>query len=222
MIPEYRRQVITARISGLIKQKILELLITMARPKIKTGVILVILTLFMTVTFAVTPTTASHFEPSANEEAPNIWEWGYTGRPNQSEAFSVWANVTVHEGGLGIANVTMHITGPNVTVHDLMTYNGSFYVYFAEAFPNPGQFILWVSAMDLNNDTRNGRIVYITIEADVEPTVDPILTLPAVVSTSILIAVITIVFALMYDRREEEIAESTSSLESESPEISDS
>ena len=193
----------------------------MVRLQIKTGVVLVFLALFMTGTFLVTPTTASDFEPS-QLDAPNIWDWGYTGRPNESEAFSVWANVTVHESGLGIANVTMHITGPNVTVHDLMTFNGSFYELDIEAFPNPGEFKLYVSAMDLNNENRDGRIVYITVEDEGEETVDPLLTLPVVVSTSILVAVIVMIIALMYDRREIEIAENASSLESKSPEIIDS
>jgi hypothetical protein len=178
----------------------------MVQPQIKTGVLLVFLALFITGTFLATPATASDFDPSQPTTAPNIWDWGYTGNPNASQPFSVWANVTAHPDGLGIANVTMHATGPNVTRHDLMTFNGSFYELDLEAFPNPGQFILWVSAMDLNDDTRDGRIVYITIEDDTDPTVDPLLTMPAVVSTSILIAVVVMVFALMYDRKQIELA----------------
>ena len=213
----------TARISGLIKQKILGLVITMVRLQTKTGIVHVFLALFMIGTFLVPPTTASNFEPSqSNLLAPNIWEWDYTGRPNESEAFSVWANVTVHEGGLGIANVTINIFGPNVTVHDLMTFNGSFFEAELEAFPNPGEFLLYVTAVDLNNQTRDGRTVYVTIEENDQPRVDPLLTLPIVVSTSIVIAIITMMFALMYDRRQTEIAEQASSLEADSPDITNS
>jgi len=214
--------VITARISGLIKQKILEQVITMARLQIKMGVVLVFLTLLMIGTFLITPTTASDFEPSQASTAPNIWDWGYTGRPNASEAFSVWANVTVHEGGLGIANVTINISGPNVTIHDLMTYNGSFYVVNVDAFPNPGEFLLYVTAVDINGESRDGRTIYITIEEDDKPTVDPRLTLPVVVSTSMVIAVIVIMFALMYDRRQIELEGQASSLHADSPDINDS
>ncbi len=191
--------------SELIKRNERNLVIAMVRLQIKAGIVLAFLTLIMAGTFLVNPTTASDFQP-AQDNAPNIWDWGYTGRPNASEAFAVWANVTVHEAGLGIVNVTINISGPNVTVNDLMTFNGSFYEADIEAFPNPGEFRLHVSAIDLNNNSRDGRIVFITIEEDGGPTVDPLLTLPVVVSTSILIAVVVMVFALMYDRRQIELA----------------
>jgi hypothetical protein len=195
----------------------------MVRLQIKTGLVLVFLALLMTGTMLVSQTSANDFEPSqVDTTAPNIWDWNYTGRPNESEAFSVWANVSVHEGGLGILNVTIHITGPNVTVHDLMTFNGSFYEADVDAFPNPGDFTLYVSAMDLNYDTRDGRILYVTIEEDVEPTVDPMLTLPVVVSSSIVIALIVMMFALMYDKRQIELEEQASSLEADSTDITDS
>jgi len=194
----------------------------MARLQIKMGVVLVFLALLMIGTFLVAPTTANDFKPSQASTAPNIWDWGYTGRPNASEAFSVWANVTVHEGGLGIANVTINISGPNVTVHDLMTYNGSFYVADVEAFPNPGEFLLYVTAFDLNNQSRDGRTIYITIEEDDELTVDPILTLPIVVSSSIVLAVVVMMFALLYDRRQTEQKRQVSSPETDSLDINDS
>ena len=191
--------------SELIKRNERNLVIAMVRLQTKAGIVLAFLTLIMAGTLLVNPTTASDFQP-AQDNAPDIWDWGYTGRPNASEAFVVWANVTAHEAGLGIVNVTINISGPNVTVNDLMTFNGSFYEADIEAFPNPGEFRLHVSAIDLNNDSRDGRIVFITIEEDGGPTVDPLLTLPVVVSTSILIAVVVMVFALMYDRRQIELA----------------
>ena len=180
----------------------------MVRLQIKTGFVLVFLALLMTGTMLVSLTSANDFEPSQDDTIrPAIWDWNYTGRPNESEAFSVWANVTDNDGGVGILNVTIHITGPNVTVHDLMTFNGSFYEADVDAFPNPGDFTLYVSAMDLNYNNRDGRILYVTIEEDVEPTVDPMLTLPVVVSSSIVIAVIVMMFALMYDKRQIELGE---------------
>ncbi|TFH05978.1 MAG: hypothetical protein E4H14_11670 [Candidatus Thorarchaeota archaeon] len=185
----------------------------MVRLQIKIGVVLVFLALLTIGTFFVTPASASNFEPSQTITAPNIWDWGYTGNPNESEAFSVWANVTTHSGGLGVANVTINIFGPNVTVHDLMTFNGSFYEADVEAFPNPGEFLLYVTATDLNGQYRDGRTVYVTIEDDDDPTVDPLLTLPVVVSTSIVLAVIVMIFALMYDKRQIPIGENSSSSE---------
>ena len=97
----------------------------MVRLHIKTGLILTILALFMTGTLLVATSSASEFVLSQDTAAPNIWDWNYYGRANQSEAFTVWANVTDNEGGDGIRNVTININGPNVTIHDLMLFNGT-------------------------------------------------------------------------------------------------
>lgn len=181
--------------------------------RVKSGLILAFLVLLMTGNLLVITSTASDFQLSYDTIRPNIWDWNYTGRPNASEAFSVWANVTDNEGGVGILNVTINISGPNVTIHDLMTFNGTFYEADVEAFPNPGEFHMYVRAFDLNNNTRDGRILTVIIEADVPPPVDPILTLPLVVSSSLVLAVIVVMIALMYDRRTNAITISAGSSE---------
>lgn len=201
-------KIITAQISGLIKRNNMERRITMVRLHIKTGLILTLLALFMIGTLLVTITSASEFVPSQDTTAPNIWEWNYSGRPNESEAFSVWANVTDNEGGDGIRNVTINILGPNVTLHNLMIFNGTYYETDIDAFPNPGTFNMFVNAYDMNNNTRFGRHLIVIVEEDVEPPVDPLVTLPVVVLSSGILAVIVIGFALMYDRRQEELGES--------------
>ncbi|MHA1136140.1 MAG: hypothetical protein ACTSSE_06595 [Candidatus Thorarchaeota archaeon] len=186
----------------------MELMITMVRLNIKSGMILAFLALLMTGTLLVTTSSASEFVSSQDTTAPNIWEWNYSGRPNESEAFSVWANVTDNEGGDGIRNVTINILGPNVTLHDLMIFNGTYYEADIDAFPNPGTFNMFVNAYDMNNNTRFGRHLTVIVEEDVEPPVDPLVTLPVVVLSSVILVVIVMGFALMYDRRQEELGES--------------
>ena len=193
--------------SELIKRNKRDVLITMVRLRSPTGVVVTFLAILLTGTLLISFTSASSYQISQDSTAPNIWDWDYTGRPNESEAFSVWANVTDNDGGVGILNVTINITGPNVTVNDLMTYNGSFYEASVDAFPNPGEFRMHVSAMDLNNNTRDGRIVTIVIEEEVEPTVDPMLTMPIVVSTSSVLLVIVLMAAMFYDKKQTELAE---------------
>jgi len=180
----------------------------MVRLHIKSGLILAFLALLMAGTMLVTTTTASDFQPSQDTTQPNIWDWNYSGRPNMSEAFTVWANVTDDEGGDGIRNVTINILGPNVTVHELMIFNGTYYEADIDAFPNPGTFDMFVNAYDMNNNTRLGRHITIIIAEDIDPPLDPLVTLPVVVLGSLGIAAVVIMFALMYDRRQEEIGES--------------
>ncbi|MGY5873917.1 MAG: hypothetical protein RTV72_16845 [Candidatus Thorarchaeota archaeon] len=181
----------------------------MVRLQIKTGIILVFLALFMTGTLLVSLTSANDFELSQDDIKPNIWAWGYTGRPNESEAFSVWANVTKNEAGPDIANVTINVLGPNVTIHDPLSFNGTLYVGDVDAFPNPGDYWLQIIACDLNGTSRTSGFIIITIEVEGNNTVDPILTLPIVVSTSMVVVVIVIISALMYDKKQIELAEST-------------
>lgn len=193
--------------SELIKRKETEVLITMVRLRTPTGVVVTFFTILLTATLLISFTSAGDFQISQDETRPTIWDWGITGRPNESEAFSVWANATDNEGGVGILNVTINISGPNVTVHDLMTFNGSFYEASVDAFPNPGEFRIYVSAMDMNNNTRDSTTVTIIIEENAEPIVDPMITLPIVVSTSCVLLVIVIMAAMLYDKKQIEQAE---------------
>jgi len=180
----------------------------MPRLHIKTGVILTILALFITGSALISASTASEFALSQDTTAPSIWDWNYYGQANESEPFTVWANVTDNEDGDGIRNVTINILGPNVTIHDLMIFNGTYYEADIDAFPNPGTFDMFVNAYDMNNNTRLGRHISIIIEENTEPPLSPLVTLPIVVSGSIVLAVVVMIFALIYDRRREKISES--------------
>jgi hypothetical protein len=191
----------------------MERMITMVRLDIKTGVIFAILALFITGTTLVSTSTASEFALSQDTTAPNIWDWNYYGQANESEPFTVWANVTDNEGGDGIRNVTINILGPNVTIHDLMLFNGTYYEVDIDAFPNPGTFDMFVNAYDMNNNTRLGRHISVIINENTEPPLDPLVTLPIVVSSSIILAVILMIFAIIYDRRREAANETDQSSE---------
>ena len=167
----------------------------------------------MTGALLVATSSASQFTPSQDTTQPSIWDWNYYGRANQSEPFTVWANVTDNEGGDGIRNVTINILGPNVTVHDLMIFNGTYYEADIEAFPNPGTFDMSVVAYDLNNNTRLGRHITIIVEEDLPDPIDPIVTLPIVVASSGILAVSVFGISMIYDRRKEELVDDTPSSE---------
>jgi hypothetical protein len=168
---------------------------------------------FIIGTSLVNATTSSEFIPSQDTIAPNIWDWNYYGPANKSEPFTVWANVTDNEGGSGIRNVTINIQGPNVTLHELMTFNGTYYEANIGAFPNPGTFDLYVNAYDINNNTRLGRHINIVIVDDSAPPIDPQVTLPIVVSSSAILAIVVLAFALIYDRRQDDIGENVQNSE---------
>lgn len=192
--------------SELIKRKETDVVITMVHLRFTTGVVVAFLAILLIGTLLIPFASASDSQVSQEDPIlPNIWDWDYTGRPNESEAFSVWANVTAHEDDVGIRNVTINISGPNVTIHDLMIFNGSYYEASLDAFPNPGEFRMYVSATGMNNQTRDGRIATVIIEEEGGPAVDPMVTLPIVVSTSLVLLVIVLMAAMFYDKKQTEI-----------------
>lgn len=207
--------------SGLIKQNTMEHVIIMTQLRLSSSILLALTILLLVGSLLLSSSSTSiaiaeptnSFELAQDETKPNIWDWGYTGKPNMSEAFSVWANVTDNEDGVGIRNVTINISGPNVTVQDLMNFNGSFYVASVDALLVPGEYWMRVNALDMNDNSRDSAYIIITIEEDQGPIVDPVMTLPIVVSTSLVLVVIVIVFALMYDRKQNEIGERNDQLE---------
>lgn len=130
---------------------------------------------------------------------PNIWAWGITGRANESVPFIVWANVT--DDGVGVKNVSVHINAPNYTLVEELLYNGSFYERLLDPFLFPGEYRLIVRAFDMNNNTRTGGIIYVTIVPPEEIPIDEGLTMPVVVATSVLLAIIVLMAAMLYDKR---------------------
>ena len=129
---------------------------------------------------------------------PNIWSWDISKNANQSVPFTAWANVT--DDGVGIRNVTVHVIAPNYTLVEELVYNGTFYEGQLEPLIFPGDYDLQLRAFDLNNNTRTGRHIIVTIPNPATEPVDESVTMPIVVATSILLAIIVVVGALMYDK----------------------
>ncbi|MBN2230130.1 MAG: hypothetical protein JW779_11130 [Candidatus Thorarchaeota archaeon] len=133
--------------------------------------------------------------------SPSIWSSGILGRANESDPFTVWANVTDDDEDL--VNVTVHVNGPNATLHEIMTFNGTYYERDMNPLPNPGTFDIYVSAIDTQNNTRIGRHISVTILEDIPDPVDPIITLPIVVISSIALGAVVFIIALQYEKRQQ-------------------
>jgi len=136
--------------------------------------------------------------------SPSIYDWGYHGRPNESEAFSVWANVTDDDSDL--ANVSIHVSGPNTTINELMTFNGTFYVADIGAFQDIGTYNMYVSATDLANHTITSRHIYVVISPQTTEPPDPYLTMPYVIVSSLIAGIVVCLIAYYYGSRRLETA----------------
>jgi hypothetical protein len=116
---------------------------------------------------------------------PTIYDWGIIGRPNESEAFTV----------------SVHVSGPNTTINELMPFNGTFYVTSLDAFVAVGVYDIYVSATDLANNTRQGRHIFVEIQSGSTETPDPNITMPVVVVSSLITGFIVCVVAYFYGQR---------------------
>ncbi|MFW9812983.1 MAG: hypothetical protein ACFFF9_11040 [Candidatus Thorarchaeota archaeon] len=190
--------------SGLIKGKEFCGLMTMDRLRLLTFIgIFVVMALF------VSPTKAS-FTISQDITAPTIHAWGIEGDPMEGLGFDVWANVSddeiLNDDDPALRNVTVQVTGPNMTLNGLMAFNGTFYTGSVPAFPNDGTFRVRIRAFDLANNTRNSAYVNIDFEAEPEIPIDPNITMPIVVTSGIGLIVVVIILARYYDRRRNPVA----------------
>lgn len=196
MVLEY----LSARMSELIKENSTESLIAMTRLRTFALLGLVLAGLLLLSTTQHVLAYESGFVLSQTDEIrPTVYDWGIIGEPELGDSFLVWANVT--DDNSGVRNVTVHVNGPNVTVHNLMTYNGSFYNAPVHPFPNSGTFNIYIRAYDMANNTRTSTDLQIVYDSDPVPPVDPNVTMPIVVGSSIGLMVAVFGLAMLYDRK---------------------
>jgi hypothetical protein len=131
--------------------------------------------------------------------SPSIYDWDIVGRANQGEPFSVWANVTDDDDDL--ANVSVHVNGPNMTLQRLMPFNGSLYVTNLDALVEIGVYDIFVTATDYANNTRYGRHLHIEIASNTTELPDPNITMPYVVISSLGAGALVTIIAYLYGRK---------------------
>ncbi|MFX1561493.1 MAG: hypothetical protein ACFFBL_12960 [Promethearchaeota archaeon] len=131
--------------------------------------------------------------------APDIWRWGIEGDPELGQGFDVWANVS--DSDFDLKNVTVEVVGPSMSLYNLLAFNGTFYTGTVPAFPNDGNFRVRILAYDFMNNSRSSYPRYIEYEENPEPPIDPTVTLPVVVGSSLGLVVVVVGLAMLYDKR---------------------
>ncbi len=131
---------------------------------------------------------------------PEIYGWGIDGIVSDGEAFTVWGNVTDTESG--VHNVTAKIRqdggDPVVT---LMVFNSSFYTATFPGVELNHTYLIWVEAYDTEDNLALSYSRSFDLRIDLNPQVDPTLTLPYVVSFSLLALAIAIGLSFVYNKR---------------------
>jgi hypothetical protein len=187
--------------SGLIKENSTQFLIDMARLRLFTllGFIFISVLLLSSVqTTKAFATVGPTYTLSQNQ--PDVWAWGIEGDPLMGLGFDVWANVTDEDADL--KNVSVQVNGPNMTLNSLMTFNGTLYTGAVPAFPNDGLFDVYILAYDTTNRSRTSSNVQYDFESDPVIPIDPNLTMPVVVISSIGLVAVVIGLAFVYDKKQ--------------------
>ena len=154
------------------------------------------ITLFsMAITFLLVLSSVQHVTAAS----PDIWSWGIEGEPELGLGFDVWANVS--DVDMDLKNVTVEVVGPNMSLNNLLTFNGTYYTGSVPTFPNDGEFRVRIKAYDLANNSRTSGYFYIEYEENPATPIDPTVTMPVVVGSSLGLIVIVAGLALVYDRR---------------------
>jgi hypothetical protein len=131
---------------------------------------------------------------------PVISTWGIEGNISQGEPYRVWASV--EDNMAGVENVSVIVRNPNYfVVKPLLNQNGTHWVVDLPALSINGTWEFWIESYDWAMNVASSFSQTVDYSSIPVRTIDPSETLVVVVASSVGIAAVTIVLALLYDRR---------------------
>jgi len=131
---------------------------------------------------------------------PTIEVWNISRSAYEGEPFTVWADVRDLDSGVRNVSLTILDSAINCTEYELLD-NGSYYVASLGRLQFNRSHELWISAFDMaNNSATTYHLTVNLIESTYTP-VDPWLTMPTVVSSSLALMAMVICLAAVYDKR---------------------
>jgi len=147
---------------------------------------------------------------------PTIEVWNISRFAYEGEPFTAWADV--RDPDSGVRNVTLIIQDStlNRTEYELL-HNGSYYAASISRLQSNRSHELWLLVFDMaNNSATTYHLTVNLIESTYIP-IDPWVTMPTVVSSSLALTAIVICMAVVYDKRRTsgELAEPTESAQDE-------
>lgn len=152
----------------------------------------------------------SSFSVSQDTVRPEIREWGIEGRAATGESFRVWADVVDYESGL--RNVTFILNSNNATVSRVNIYpmenNGTLHVVQHPGLAVNFTYLFRVLAFDMANNSALSYSRTISRYPNTETAIDPNVTMPVVVTSSLAFFALVSLLAYVYDRRQRRLSRS--------------
>ncbi len=131
---------------------------------------------------------------------PEIHAWGFEGPVTQGLPFVAWANVTDLESG--VRNVSL-IVAPvlgTVTLQELFS-NGTHYMSTIPGLATGTLYSFSILTFDMANNSATSYTRTVDMRPVTTTTVDPLVTAPFVVSSSLVLMGLVIILSIVYDRR---------------------
>ena len=131
---------------------------------------------------------------------PTIEVWNISRSAYEGEPFTVWADVRDPVSGVRNVSLVIHDTTLNRTEYDLL-YNGSYYAASINRLQFNRSHELWISAFDMANNSATTYHLTVNLIQPTYTPIDPGVTMPIVVSSSLALMAIVICMAAVYDKR---------------------
>ena len=131
---------------------------------------------------------------------PTIEVWNISRSAYEGEPFTAWADVRDPASGVRNVSLTIQDSAMNRTEYELF-HNGSYYVASIGRLQFNRSHELWISAFDMaNNSATTYHLTVNLIESTYTP-IDPWVTMPTVVSSSLALMAMVVYLAVVYDKR---------------------
>ncbi|NOR38109.1 MAG: hypothetical protein GQ580_00805 [Candidatus Thorarchaeota archaeon] len=131
---------------------------------------------------------------------PTIEVWNISRSAYEGEPFTAWADVRDLASGVRNVSLIVQDSALNRTEYELL-HNGSYYVASINRLQFNRSHELWISAFDMaNNSATTYHLTVNLIESTYTP-VDPWVTMPTVVSSSLALMAMVICLAAVYNKR---------------------
>jgi len=131
---------------------------------------------------------------------PTIEVWNISRSAYEGEPFTAWADVRDLASGVRNVSLTILDSAMNRTEYELL-HNGSYYVASINRLQFNRSHELWISAFDTaNNSATTYHLTVNLIESTYTP-IDPWVTMPTVVSSSLALMAMVICLAAVYNKR---------------------
>ncbi|MGY5875478.1 MAG: hypothetical protein RTU30_07015 [Candidatus Thorarchaeota archaeon] len=130
---------------------------------------------------------------------PEIYEWGFDRPSNWNESFFAWANVS--GTGSALENVSFVVSRDGNERRHLLSYNGTLFTGVIPHLRANATYDVYIETFDWGMNKASGYHQSLNFYPPEPPPLDPGVTAPIVIPSSILLMGVVIAIARIYDKR---------------------